>query len=152
MKQSAGILIYKIENNVLRFLLAHPGGPFWTKKDNGAWTIPKGELAEGEDALTAAKREFFEETGQEIWGECLALKPVKQKSGKLVFAWACMADLDVTKFKSNTFEIEWPPHSGKMQSFPEIDKVQWFVKEEALIKILPAQQSFILELDTLLKS
>ena len=146
MKQSAGILLYKKEKNELKILLAHPGGPFLAKKDEGAWTIPKGELNEEEDALAAAKREFAEETGQEIKVNCIPLKPIKQKGGKLIHAWAAEDELDVTKLKSNTFEMEWPPRSGKKQSFPEIDKAQWFTVEEALVKILPGQQGFIIEL------
>jgi predicted NUDIX family NTP pyrophosphohydrolase len=146
MKQSAGILLYKTENGLLKVLLAHPGGPFWAKKDEGAWSIPKGEFDENEDALTAARREFLEETGFEITGECRALKPVKQKSGKIVYAWAAEGDMDPTKITSNTFEMEWPPKSGKMKEFPEIDRVEWFTVEEALVKILPGQQAILLEL------
>ena len=151
MKQSAGILLYKIENKELYVLLAHPGGPFWKNKDNGAWTISKGEIAEGEEPLLAAKREFFEETGFEITGECWQLESIKQKGGKLVHAWAVEQNLDVTQLHSNTFEMEWPPRSGKKQSFPEIDKAQWFTVEEALVKILEAQKSFVLEVQTLLR-
>ncbi len=151
MKQSAGILLYKKENEELKFLLVHPGGPFWAKKDKGAWTIPKGELSENENALDAAKREFFEETGTALSGKCIELKPVKQKGGKLVLAWAAAGELDVEKLNSNTFEIEWPPRSGKLKIFPEVDKAAWFTAQEALEKILPAQQVFIHELTGLLK-
>lgn len=152
MKQSAGILLYKTEQQQLKVLLVHPGGPFWKNKDKGSWSIPKGEFGEDEDPLTAAKREFAEETGFGISGQCLALKPVKQKSGKLVHAWAVEQDLDVTQIKSNAFEIEWPPKSGRYQSFPEIDKAQWFTVEEAGEKILPAQFGFVLELQEFLKT
>lgn len=152
MKQSAGILLYKTEQQQLKVLLVHPGGPFWKNKDNGAWSIPKGEFGEDEEPLTAAKREFTEETGFSISGQYLTLKPVKQKSGKLVHAWAVEQDLDVTQIKSNIFEIEWPPKSGRFQSFPEIDKAQWFTIEEAGEKILPAQFGFVLELQELLPS
>lgn len=146
MKQSAGILLYKIEQKQLKVLLVHPGGPFFAKKDAGAWTIPKGEFEKEEDALNAAKREFREETGQELNGETTPLKTIRQKSGKLVHAWAIEGEMDVSKLVSNTFEIEWPPRSGKKQNFPEVDKANWFSVEEALLKIIPAQQEFILEL------
>jgi predicted NUDIX family NTP pyrophosphohydrolase len=151
MKQSAGILLYKTEKDQLKILLAKPGGPFWKNKDTGVWSIPKGELDEGEDLLLAAKREFLEETGIAITGNCLCLTPIKQKSGKLVHAWAVEQDPDVTKFMSNAFEMEWPPKSGKHQSFPEIDKIQWFSPDEAQEKMIPAQFSFIRELQNLLK-
>jgi predicted NUDIX family NTP pyrophosphohydrolase len=146
MKQSAGILLYKTEKGIVKVLLAHPGGPFWAKKDEGAWSIPKGEFDENEDALSAAKREFFEETGFEITGECKPLNPIKQKSGKTVYAWAAEGDLDPLQIVSNTFEMEWPPRSGKMKAFPEIDKAEWFTVEEAKKKILPAQVSLLEEL------
>lgn len=147
MKQSAGILLYKMEGTKLKVLLAHPGGPFWKNKDAGAWSIPKGELDENEDPLPAAKREFLEETGFEIKNECRALTPIKQKSGKLVHAWAVEQDLDATAIVSNTFEMEWPPKSGKLQAFAEIDRAEWFTVEVALEKILPAQRNFIEELE-----
>jgi predicted NUDIX family NTP pyrophosphohydrolase len=150
MKQSAGILLYRFENKQLRFLLVHPGGPFWARKDEGAWTIPKGEPEEGEDFLTAAQREFFEETGHRPQGKFFKLTPIKQKSGKLVHAWAVEGEMNVAALKSNTFELEWPPRSGKMRSFPEIDQAQWFNKQEALAKILPSQQGFIEDLGRIL--
>ncbi len=146
MKQSAGILLYKTELSELKVLLAKPGGPFWKHKDIGAWSIPKGEIDENEDHLAAAKREFYEETGFEITGECRPLTSVKQKGGKLVHAWAVQQDLDVTKLVSNTYEIEWPPKTGRLQTFPEIEKAQWFSVEEAKLKMLPAQFAFVLEL------
>lgn len=127
-------------------MLVHPGGPFWARKDDGAWTIPKGEPGAGEDLLPAAQREFEEETGMPVEGTFIRLSPVRQKGGKLVHAWALESDFDVSALKSNTFEMPWPPKSGRMQSFPEIDKAQWFGVEEALMKILPAQAAFIEEL------
>jgi len=144
--------MYKTEAGELHVLLVHPGGPFWAKKDAGAWTIPKGEFTEAEEPLTAARREFFEETGHRVTGECLALTPLKQKSGKRVHAWATEGELDVTKLVSNTFEMEWPPGSGQLKQFPEIDKGRWFTVAEALEKILPSQQGFVTELEALLKA
>lgn len=148
MKQSAGILLYKRHKELL-FLLVHPGGPFFAKKDEGVWTIPKGEPVEGEDLLEAARREFLEETGCAVGGDFIPLTSIKQKGGKLVHAWAVEGDLDTEALKSNMFEIEWPPRSGKLKSFPEIDKAQWFTMEEAMLKVLPAQQAFINEVKEL---
>jgi predicted NUDIX family NTP pyrophosphohydrolase len=150
-RKSAGILLYKIENKILKIFLVHPGGPFWAKKDDGAWSIPKGEFDDGEDPLDAAKREFEEETGIKISGAFLELKPIRQKSGKIVYAWAVEGDVDVSKIKSNEFEIEWPPKSGKMKSFPEIDKAAWFDLNEAGKKIIEAQLSLIRELETIVR-
>ena len=144
-KQSAGILLYRIVNNHLEVFLVHPGGPFWAKKDLGAWSIPKGEF-ENEDPLAAAQREFLEELGMTIDGEILALIPRKQKGGKVVYAWAIKGDLDPQEITSNTFELEWPPKSGKVRSFPEIDRAEWFPAQEALQKINPGQAAFIHEL------
>ncbi len=124
----------------------HPGGPFWAKKDAGAWSIPKGEVEEGADKLTSAKREFREETGSPINGTFTALTPLKQPSGKLVYAWAVEGDLDVSSIESNTFTMEWPPRSGKMQEFPEIDRGAWFAVPEALDKLLRGQHGFLNEL------
>ena len=146
-KQSAGILLYKLEQKELRVLLVHPGGPFWTNKDEGAWTIPKGELDENEDELSAAIREFKEETGISLSGQFIALTPVKQKSGKIILAWALEGDMNPAKLSSNTFEVEWPPRSGKKKSFPEIDKAAWFNVQEAVQKINPAQVTLITELE-----
>lgn len=150
MKQSAGILLYKFTDKTIYFLLVHPGGPFWKNKDLESWSIPKGEFASDEDPLEAAKREFHEETGFKLESESesdfIALHPVKLKSGKTVFAWALESDLDVTLVKSNEFEIEWPPKSGKLQSFPEIDKAEWFQTEHAIKKINPAQADFIVQI------
>ncbi|HEX9980960.1 MAG TPA: NUDIX domain-containing protein [Flavobacterium sp.] len=150
MKQSAGILLYKRSNNSLLFLLAHPGGPFWKNKDSGSWSIPKGEFTDDEDPLDAARREFTEEIGTVLNGNFLELTPVKQKSGKTIYAWAAEGDLDPEKIISNIFEMEWPPKSGKMQSFPEIDRAGWFPEAEALQKINPAQADFIRQIKEIL--
>jgi predicted NUDIX family NTP pyrophosphohydrolase len=144
-KKSAGILMYRQKNDQLEVLLVHPGGPFWKKKDLGAWSIPKGEL-EDEDALLAAKREFEEEIGTPINGEMVSLTPQEQKSGKVVQAWAVEGDLNPEEIRSNTFEMEWPPKSGRKQEFPEIDRAEWFPVRIALQKINPAQATFIREL------
>lgn len=137
--------MYRHKNDKLEVLLVHPGGPFWKKKDAGAWSIPKGEF-EGEDALQAAKREFEEEIGMPIEGHLVALEPQKQKGGKVVHAWAVEGDLDPQEIKSNTFELEWPPKSGKKQQFPEIDRAEWFSVPTALQKINQGQAAFIQEL------
>jgi len=150
-KKSAGILLYKIGNKVPEVFLVHPGGPFWAKKEDGAWSIPKGEFEDDEEPLTAAKREFEEETGIKISGEFMELNPIKQKSGKIVYAWAVEGDIDPEKIKSNSFEIEWPPKSGKMKSFPEIDKAAWFNLSEAAAKINTGQLPLIKELENKLK-
>ena len=144
-KQSSGILLFRRKNERLEILLVHPGGPFWKKKDAGAWSIPKGEF-EAEEALQAAKREFEEELGMPIEGEMVALKPQKQKGGKIVHAWAVEGDLDPQNIHSNTFELEWPPKSGKKQQFPEIDRAEWFPVPAALEKINQGQAAFIQEL------
>ena len=146
MKQSAGILLYKFVDITIFFLLVHPGGPFWKNKDLESWSIPKGEFTNEEDPLAAAKREFQEETGFEVEGDFIALESVKLKSGKTIFAWAVEFDLDVTLVKSNDFEMEWPPKSGKLQSFPEVDRAEWFQTEHALKKINPSQADFIVQI------
>ena len=146
-KKSAGILLYRIRNKLPEVFLVHPGGPFWANKDGGAWTIPKGEFDEDEDPLDAAKREFKEETGTKISGEFIELNPIRQKSGKIVLAWAVEGDIEPTKIISNEFEMEWPPRSGKMKRFPEIDKASWFNLTEAKQKIIPAQSFLIEELE-----
>jgi predicted NUDIX family NTP pyrophosphohydrolase len=148
-KQSAGILLYRRKRDRFEVLLVHPGGPFWAKKDQGAWSIPKGEY-EDEDALAAAKREFEEETGFPLEGETLALGQQKQRGGKVIDAWAVEGDLNPDELRSNTFEMEWPPRSGKRQRFPEIDKAGWFALETALEKINPGQADFILGLKEIL--
>ena len=138
-KRSAGILLYRHRGGALEVFLAHPGGPFWAKKDLGAWTIPKGEIDEGEDPLAAAKREFAEEIGVAPEGEFRALKPIRQKGGKLVLAWAVEGDCDPAAVRSNVFSMEWPPKSGKQAEFPEVDRAEWFAMEEARTRILPSQ-------------
>lgn len=138
------------KNETLEVLLVHPGGPFFVKKDLGNWSIPKGIYVSGEDPLDAAKREFEEETGVKIDGNFLALSPVKLKSGKVVKAWAVEGELDPNTLVSNTFDIEWPPHSGKRQTFPEIDKAGWFSLNIARQKINERQAAFLDELEKLL--
>lgn len=150
MKQSAGLLLYRRNKKNLEVLLVHPGGPFWKNKDAGAWSIPKGEFDGDEQALDAARREFEEETGFHCSGEFLELSPVKMKSGKSIYAWALDKDIDAAAIRSNTFEMEWPPKSGKQKSFPEIDKAKWFSPAEAKQKINVSQSAFIDELLELL--
>jgi predicted NUDIX family NTP pyrophosphohydrolase len=142
---SAGLLAFR-RNDGLEVLLAHPGGPFWTKKDDGAWTIPKGVADADADTLTAARREFTEETGFAAAGDMLPLKAVRQRSGKTVIAWAFEADFDLAKSSSNQFEMEWPPRSGRRKSFPEIDRLAWFDYDTALRKIIAYQKPFLVEL------
>jgi len=149
VKNSAGILMYRFREGSLEVFLVHPGGPFWAKKDEGAWSIPKGEFdIDTEAPLEAAKREFEEETGYAIAGEFIPLDNLKQSSMKIVHAWAIAGDCDAAKIKSNTFAMEWPPRSGKQQEFPEVDRAEWFDIETAKIKILKGQRAFI---DKLLK-
>jgi predicted NUDIX family NTP pyrophosphohydrolase len=147
-KRSAGLLVYKVETGEVRVFLVHPGGPFWRNKDLGAWTIPKGEIAGGEDALAAACREFREETGQDIAGEFAALTPCRQAGGKIVEAWAVASDIDADAIVSNTFEIEWPPRSGRRQSFPEIDRAAWFTLADARERINKGQATLLDELQS----
>lgn len=147
---SAGLLAYR-RSGSLEVLLAHPGGPFWSKKDEAVWTIPKGLAANGEDLLAAAQREFTEETNFRANGPFIALAPVKQKNGKIVSAWAVEGDFDLTRFASNIFEIEWPPKSGRRQSFPEIDRVAYFALPIAATKILSYQLPLLRELERHLK-
>jgi len=146
-KQSAGLLAYRRRPNGLEVFLVHPGGPFWEKKDEGAWSIPKGELEAGEEPLDAARREFEEETAVRITGDVMALEPVTQSSGKRVFAWAVEADLDADAIRSNAFSMEWPPRSGRQQEFPEVDRGGWFSLPEARIKILASQRPLVDELE-----
>jgi predicted NUDIX family NTP pyrophosphohydrolase len=149
--QSAGLLLYRQRDGKLEVLLVHPGGPFWEKRDEGAWSIPKGEIAENEAASDVARREFQEELGvPPPDGEGIALGSIRQQGGKVVEAWAMPGDLDVTRATSNTFVIEWPPHSGKMQSFPEVDRAQWFDLDAAHRKLVPAQGAFLDRLKELL--
>lgn len=144
--QSAGILLYRRKSNRIEFFLVHPGGPFWQKKDNGAWSIPKGEFTDNEKALEAAKREFEEETGITLSGNFIELTPIRQKAGKLIYAWALEGDVDASSILSNSFEIEWPPGSGRYKEFPEVDKAEWFGEEQAKEKIDPAQVGLVVEL------
>ena len=146
LKKSAGILLYRFQDEKLEVLLVHPGGPFWAKKDLGIWSIPKGEFEEDEEPLAAAKREFREELGVAVSGNFTAMTPVKQKNYKIVYAFALNVDLDVSNIKSNTFEMEWPPKSGKRQEFPEVDKAEWFEFEMAKLKINEAQGEILEEL------
>lgn len=141
---SAGILAFR-RKPTLEFLLAHPGGPYWRGKDAGAWSIPKG-IVESDNLLACARREFNEETGLTAQGEFVALSPVRQKSGKMVHAFAIEADFDLAGFSSNRFEMEWPPRSGKRQSFPEVDRIAWFGLATARRKILPGQRPIVEEL------
>ncbi len=151
-QKSAGILLYKFDNGQLKVLLVHPGGPFWAKKDKGAWSIPKGLIEANEAPWQAAVREFKEETGFDIKPtHPIMLSPVKLKNGKTVYAWAVKGDADPSKLKSNTFKLEWPPHSGKTQYFPEIDKAAWFDPQTAKEKINSRQAVFIDELVKKLK-
>ncbi len=143
---SAGILAFRREKE-LEVLLAHPGGPFWSKKDAGAWTIPKGLVEAGDDIAAAARREFTEETSLFAKGVTLELPPVQQKSGKLVYAFALEADFDLSQFASNTFELEWPPRSGRRQSFPEIDRIAYFTLPVAKLKIIAYQLPLLCELE-----
>jgi predicted NUDIX family NTP pyrophosphohydrolase len=144
--KSAGILLYRTKNKKLEVFLVHPGGPFWQKKDAGAWTIPKGELNDDEDPLSAAIREMGEETGIVVKGDFIELTPIKQKGGKLVYAWALEHNVDPEKIKSNTFEIEWPPRSGTKKVFPEVDKAAWFDMSTAEVKIIDGQIPLLKEL------
>lgn len=143
---SAGLLAFR-RGRELEVLLAHPGGPFWAKKDDGAWTIPKGLVEDGADLLATAQREFTEETNLRADGPFIALAPAKQKSGKLVHAWAFEADLDLASFASNMFEMEWPPRSQRRKSFPEIDRIAYFALPVALTKLIEYQRPFLRELD-----
>jgi predicted NUDIX family NTP pyrophosphohydrolase len=142
---SAGLLVFRRQPD-REVLLGHPGGPYWARKDEGAWTIPKGLAEPDHDLLATARRELTEETGLVADGTFMALTPVRQKSGKIVHAFALEADFDLAQFASNTFEIEWPPRSGRRQVYPELDRVGYFGVDAALRKILPYQQPFIREL------
>ncbi len=145
-KRSAGILMYRRPGADVELLLVHPGGPFWAGKDLGAWSIPKGEYSESEDALAVARREFEEETGARPRGDLLPLGELVQPGRKIVTAWALEGDFDASGLKSNLFEIEWPPKSGRKQSFPEVDRAQWFSPADARRKILMGQSEFIARL------
>jgi predicted NUDIX family NTP pyrophosphohydrolase len=145
-QQSAGILLYRSAGANVEVFLVHPGGPFWAKKDDGAWSIPKGEFTDGEEPLEAAKREFQEETSFPIEGTFIPLNPVKQQGGKTVYAWAVEGDIDAGAIRSNTFSMEWPRGSAKRKSFPEIDRAGWFVLDLAKVKILKGQLGLLEQL------
>jgi predicted NUDIX family NTP pyrophosphohydrolase len=151
-KHSAGLLVYRINEGSLRVLLVHPGGPFWARKDAGAWSIPKGEYEADELSLDAARREFKEELGLAVEGPFVALTPIKQAGGKVVAAWACAAEIDVSATTSTKFSMEWPPKSGQLREFPEIDRAEWFTLDEARDKILAGQKPLLDELERLLQS
>ena len=150
-KLSAGILLYRLRGNRVQVFLVHPGGPFWSGKDEGVWSIPKGLYCEGEDALATAQREFEEETGSPVTGSFQQLMPLTQPSGKVVAAWAVEGDLDPATVRSNTFTMEWPPHSGTQQDFPEVDRGDWFDLPTASVKLSPGQRDFLEQLRHLLK-
>ena len=149
-KTSAGILMYRRRGEWLEVFLVHPGGPFWARKDSFAWSIPKGEFDPAEDPLAAARREFIEETGFAADGPFQPLAPVAQKGGKIVQAWAVEGDVDPAELRSNSFTIEWPPRSGRQQSFPEVDRAAWFALDVAREKINPAQVALLEELEAIL--
>ena len=142
--RSAGILLYRHSAGALELLLVHPGGPYWARKDDGAWSIPKGEHADGEDAVDCARREFEEETGTvPPVGALVPLGEIRQRSGKRVSAWAAEGDLDADAVRSNTFTVEWPPRSGRTQEFPEVDRAGWFAPDDARRALVPAQAAFV---------
>ncbi len=143
MRKSAGLLVFRRRDSGIEFFLVHPGGPFWKNKDIGAWSIPKGEFTDEEEPLTAARREFEEETGQTVDGKFIALNPVKQKAGKLIYAWAVEGDVDADAIVSNTFKQEWPYKSGKWITVPEVDKASWFSIKEAKQMMNIAQAALI---------
>jgi predicted NUDIX family NTP pyrophosphohydrolase len=143
-KLSAGVLLYRTRDDVVEVLIAHPGGPFWARKDDGAWSIPKGEYTDGEDPWAAARREFFEELALPVPdGPRIEFGSLKQPSGKVVTAFAVEGDLDVTDARSNTFQLEWPKGSGTMREFPEVDRVGWFTVTQARTKLLKGQRAFL---------
>ncbi|WFU38772.1 NUDIX domain-containing protein [Bradyrhizobium sp. CB82] len=141
--KSAGIIAYRMRPPGIEVLLVHPGGPFWRNKDLGAWSIPKGEYVDGQEAEAAARREFAEELGVQLTRPLTKLGQIKQRGGKIVVAFAAEFDVDLRNIRSNTFEIEWPPRSGKRQSFPEIDRAEWFALDEARAKINPGQRPLL---------
>ena len=147
---SAGLVAFRRDKSAIEVLLAHPGGPFWAKKDDGAWTIPKGLVEPGDNLLSAARREFTEETNLTAEGDVFALTPVNQKSGKVVHAFAFEADFRLETFASNSFEMEWPPRSGRKKSFPEIDRIAYFPLPIAMRKIIAYQQPLLREIEQLL--
>lgn len=145
-KKSAGILLYRLTNRILEVLIVHPGGPFWKKKDLGAWSIPKGEFTDDENPLDAAVREFSEEMGEIVTGDFISLTPVKQSTAKVIYSFALEQDFDISKIKSNNFTIEWPPKSGMQKEFPEIDRAGWFDFETSKQKLNKYQSALIDEL------
>lgn len=149
-RTSAGLLLYRHRDGRVEVFLVHPGGPFWARKDRGVWSIPKGEVEPAEDLLAAAKREFEEETGFRAEGRFVPLRPARQPGGKVVYAWAVEGDCDPARLVSNTFTIEWPPHSGTMRSFPEIDRAAWFPLDAARERMLKGQLPFLDQLADLL--
>lgn len=149
-KRSAGVLMYRVRAGGVQVFLIHPGGPFWARKDHGAWSIPKGGFTDEEDPLDAAKREFQEETGFTVAGDFVPLEPIRQAGGKIVHAWAIEGDCDPAALRSNTFPMEWPPRSGQWQDFPEADRAEWFDLEEAQVKILAGQRPLLEQLRSLL--
>ena len=148
-KKSAGLLLFRRREG-LEVLLVHPGGPLWAKKDEGAWSIPKGEIDPDEDPLAAARREFEEELGSSVTGDFVTLAPIRQASGKLVYAWAVEADFDAATFTSGTFSMEWPPRSGRQHEFPEVDRAEWFTIDEAKRKINKGQVPLLDECEQLI--
>ena len=152
IKKSAGLLVYRYMEGQWQVLLVHPGGPYWTRKDTGAWSIPKGLIEPNEDPLLAARREFEEETGCRIDGRFIALTPVRQRSGKIVMAWSIEGDCDTSTVKSNTFEMEWPPGSGAICKFPEVDRAEWFPIPVAREKLLQGQIPLLDELETSIRA
>jgi predicted NUDIX family NTP pyrophosphohydrolase len=149
-KASAGLVVFRTTDGEIEVLLVHPGGPFWARRDEGAWSIPKGEIGDAEDPLSAARREVAEELGWSPSGEALPLTPIVQKAGKVVQAWAIRADWDPTTLRSNTFTLEWPRGSGRMRQFPEVDRASWFPLTEARKRILESQIPLLDELERVL--
>jgi predicted NUDIX family NTP pyrophosphohydrolase len=145
-KGGAGLIMYRRQGGIIQVFLVHPGGPFWAGKDSGAWSIPKGLIDPDEEPVAAALREFEEETGFKVTGHLIPLTPVKMKSGKVIQAWAVEGDCDPSALRSNTFSMEWPPHSGRLQEFPEVDRAAWFDMKEAKEKINQGQVGFLDEL------
>jgi predicted NUDIX family NTP pyrophosphohydrolase len=152
-KRSAGLLLFRYRDDLIEVFLVHPGGPYWVNKDLGSWSIPKGEYEQNENPLEVAKREFEEETGSPLNaqdGKFIRLRKIKQPSGKVITAWAIEADCNAESITSNTFSIEWPPKSGKMQEFPEVDRAEWFSMDSAKEKIIKGQRGFLEELQKLI--
>jgi predicted NUDIX family NTP pyrophosphohydrolase len=149
-ESSAGLLLYR-RCGELEVLLVHPGGPFWAKKEAGSWSVPKGEFVQGEDPLQAARREFTEETGFTVDGDFRRLEPVKQSGGKVIHVWAIEADCDASQARSNLFSLEWPPRSGRMQRFPEVDRTEWFSVDEARRRMIKGQIGLLEQLVSILE-